>query len=148
MKTLFILLTLALGLQEISPTFSCMAQTPPCPAGTHCVQLTWADDANPPATLYNVMRLTGSCPTTPPASTVQNGNVAGFAPVNTSPIAAKMYTDTTVAAAQMYCYVVVAVVSLPGTPGGYAYSPPSGTVSATTPAPVLVAPQTPVVVVQ
>jgi hypothetical protein len=69
----------------------------------HAATLTWTDSTNPTGTTYNAWRLTGTCPTTAPTTT------SGFTQVNTSAIAAKTFTDSTVAAAATYCYVVTAV---------------------------------------
>lgn len=72
---------------------------------THSATLTWTDTVNPSGTLYDVYRLTGTCPTTAPTTT------SGFTLLNSSPLSAKTYQDTTVAASTTYCYVVTALAS-------------------------------------
>lgn len=76
-----------------------LAQVP-----AHSVTLTWTDTQNPVGTTYNVYRAAGTCPAAAPTtvtpSTAFNllGNTGGL----TS-------TDTTVAAATTYCYLVSAI---------------------------------------
>lgn len=68
-------------------------------AQSHSVTLNWADTLNPSGTTYNIYRLTGTCPVTPPTTT------AGFAKINAASITVKTYTDTTVAGGATYCYL-------------------------------------------
>lgn len=89
---------------------------------THQVTLVWTDTANPAGTTYNVYRFAGNCPATPPTLTA----LEGFAQINTAPIAAKSYVDTTVAGGTTYCYFATAV-------SGTQQSAPSPTAPAAVP---------------
>jgi trimeric autotransporter adhesin len=90
--------------------------------GQHKATLTWTDTQNPSGTTYNVWRLTGTCPSPGPSTTPP----AGFTQINTAPITAMTYTDTSVVAATAYCYVGTAV-------GPNGQSAPSNTAGATIP---------------
>lgn len=71
----------------------------------HSATLVWTDTLNAAgAATYNVYRLIGSCPVTNPTS------LTGFAQVVAN-VTAKTYTDSSVAAATTYAYVVTAVAA-------------------------------------
>jgi len=89
----------------------------------HEAVLTWVDSVNPAGTTYNLWRFTGTCPKPRPLTTPP----AGFTQVNTQPITAMNYADTTVGSATTYCYVLTAVA-----PDGN-QSAPSGEAQATIP---------------
>ena len=97
-------------------------------AQTHSATLAWVDTANPAGTTYNVWRMTGACPSPGPNSTPPSG----FVQLNTSPITAKSYIDTTVAAGTTYCYVGTAVAAAPCTSN--CQSAPSNTALGSVPA--------------
>lgn len=73
----------------------------------HSVTLTWVDTVNPAGTTYNIWRLAGTCPNPRPKTTPP----AGFTQINTQPITAMNYVDTTVSASTTYCYVGTAVAA-------------------------------------
>jgi hypothetical protein len=93
MKPRIILLSLLLAVSAIAQN---------TPAHTAVVQ--WTDTLNPAGTAYNVYRMAGACPLTPPTST------GGFAQLNNAPVGGMIYVDASVVAGT-YAYVVTAVVA-------------------------------------
>lgn len=73
--------------------------------GQHFTTLTWNDTVNPSGTQYNAWRAPGACPTTAPTTTPPTG----FTLLNSTPLSAMTYRDTTVTAGLPYCYVVTAM---------------------------------------
>ena len=97
--------------------FPVMAQTQ-----SHYVTLTWTDTANPTGTQYNVYRLTGTCPVTPPTLS----SLEGFTVLNATPLTVLTYKDSAVTGGTSYCYFTTAV-------SGTNQSAPSNTVPGTVP---------------
>jgi hypothetical protein len=69
----------------------------------HQVTLTWTDSINPSGTTYNVYRTAGT--TGPTVS------CTSFTRLNSNPVAALTYTDTTVVSGNFYCWEVRAINS-------------------------------------
>ena len=101
-------------------------------ATAHTVSLTWTD-GNSPSTgdQYNIYRLTGACPATPPTSAPGT-----FTKLNTTLLSSTAYTDSGMAPGA-YCYFATTSLSTASPPE----SGPSNLASAVVPSPT---PQPPV----